>query len=255
MSISASQVSSLRQRTGVSMMACKKALEETGGDEEKAIEILRKKGAAKAVEKSGRATTEGIVVTKIDGNKASVVKLLCETDFVSKNEEFRKIANDTADIALRDGADVAKQSAEQPIKDLFTKLGENMSIEVKVMEGEGIGDYIHSNSKIGVLVNLKDLDTEKAKDVAMQVAAMNPSVINPEDVSDDEVQKEKIIWEDQLKQEGKPEEIMGRIMEGKEKKYREANALMKQSFVKDGNKTVEQYLEGNSVIEFVRFSI
>ena len=255
MSISASQVSSLRQRTGVPMMACKKALEETCGDEEKAIEILRKKGAAKAAEKADRVTTEGVVVTRVEGDKASVVKFLCETDFVAKNEEFRKIADDTAGVALKDGADAAKQFAEQPIKDLFTKLGENMSIEVKVMEGDGIGDYIHSNCKIGVLVNLKDADAEKARDLAMQVAAMNPAVVNPEDISDDEVAKEKVIWEDQLRQQGKPEDILDKIMMGKERKYREESALMKQSFVKDGNKTVEQYLEGNSVTEFVRFSI
>ncbi len=255
MSITASQVNSLRQRTGVSMMQCKKALEETGGDEEKAIELLRKKGAAKAAEKADRATKEGVVITKIDGNKAAVVKLLCETDFVAKNEEFKKIANDAVDIALKEGADSAKESAEQPIKDLFTKLGENMSIEVKVMEGEGIGDYVHSNCKIGTLVSLQSADTDKAKDIAMQVAAMNPAVINPEDISSDLVDKEKEIWADQLKNEGKPEEIIDKIMMGKERKFREESALMKQSFVKDGDKTVEQYLEGNSVTEFVRMAI
>lgn len=255
MSITASQVNSLRKRTGVSMMQCKKALEETGGDEETAIDLLRKKGAAKAVEKADRATKEGIIVAKVDDNKAAVVKLLCETDFVAKNEEFKKIANDAVEVALKDGADAAKESAEQPIKDLFTKLGENMSMEVKVMEGEGIGDYIHSNSKIGTLVNLKSSDPDKAKDIAMQVAAMNPAVINPEDISSDLVDKEKEIWADQLKQEGKPEEIIGKIMMGKERKFREESALIKQSFVKDGDKTVEEYLEGNSVVEFVRMAI
>ncbi|MFC1730919.1 translation elongation factor Ts [candidate division KSB1 bacterium] len=255
MSITASQVNSLRQRTGISMMQCKKALEEVDGDEEKAIEVLRKKGAAKASEKSERVTNEGIVITKIDGNKAAIVKLLCETDFVSKNEDFVKIANDAVDVALSDGADVAKASAEQPIKDLFTKLGENMSIEVKVMEGEGIGDYIHSNCKIGTLVNLKSPDAEKARDIAMQVAAMNPLVVSPEDISDESVAKEREIWKHQLEEEGKPAEIMDKIMIGKEKKFREESALMKQAFVKDGDKTVEQYLDSNSVTEFVRFSI
>ncbi len=255
MSITASQVNALRQRTGVSMMLCKKALEEANGDEEKAIEILRKKGEAKAATKADRETSEGVVVTKVADNKAAIVKLLCETDFVAKNEEFKKIANDAADKALTDGTEAAKASQEQPMKDLFTKLGENMSIEVKVLEGEGIGDYVHSNCKIGSLVKLKDSDSEKARDIAMQVAAMDPEVVNPEDVSDESVAKEKEIWADQLKQEGKPEEIIGKIMEGKERKFREENALMKQSFVKDGDKTVEQYLEGNSVTEFVRMSI
>lgn len=255
MSITATQVNELRKRTGVSMMQCKKALEETGGDEEKAIEFLRKKGAAKAAEKADRTTSEGVIITKVEGNKAAIVKLLCETDFVAKNEEFRKIANDAVEVALKEGADSAKESAQQPIKDLFAKLGENMSMEVKVMEGEGIGDYVHGNFKIGTLISLKSQDTEKAKDLAMHVAAMNPVVINPEEISDEDVAKEKEIWKVQLKNEGKPEEIIDKIMMGKERKFREESALIKQSFVKDGDKTVEQYLEGNSVTEFVRMSI
>lgn len=255
MSITAQQVSSLRQRTGVSMMDCKRALEEAAGDEEKAIDNLRKSGAAKAAKKAGRDTSEGVIITKIDGNKAAIVKLLCETDFVAKNEEFRKIATDAAEAALKDGANAAKDSAQQPIKDLFAKLGENMSMEIKVLEGEGIGDYVHGNMKIGTLISLKSPDAEKAKDVAMHIAAMSPMVISPDEVSDEEVSKEKEIWKDQLAQQGKPAEIIGKIMEGKERKFREENALIKQSFVKDGDKTVEQYLEGNSVTEFVRMSI
>ncbi len=255
MTITASQVNELRQRTGVSMMLCKKALEEAGGDEEKAIDILRQKGEAKAATKAGRDTSEGIIVAKVSDDKAAIVQLSCETDFVAKNEEFIAIANAAADVALKEGAEAAKSSQEQPIKDLFTKLGENMSIEIKVLEGEGIGHYIHSNSKIGALVQLKGSDVERARDIAMQVAAMNPEVTNPEDVSDDSVAKEKEIWKVQLKEEGKPEEIMDKIMMGKERKFREESALMKQSYVKDGEKTVEQYLEGNSVTEFIRMSI
>lgn len=255
MSITASQVNELRQRTGISMMECKKALEEAKGDETKAIEILRKKGAAKAAEKATRATKEGVVITKIKGNKAAIVKLLCETDFVSRNEDFRKIASDAADIALQKGAEAAQQSQEQPLKDLFTKLRENMSIEVKVMEGKGIGEYIHTNSKVGTLVNLKSPDAAKARDVAMHITAMAPRFVSPEDVADEEVAKEKEIWKHQLKEEGKPEAIFDKILMGKEKKYREENSLVKQSFVKDGEKTIEQYLEGNSVVEFLRMSI
>lgn len=255
MSITATQVNELRKRTGVPMMLCKKALEEAGGDDEKAIEILRKKGEAKAATKADRETSEGVVITKIQGNKAAIVKLLCETDFVAKNEEFKKIANDAVEKAITEGADVAKESAEQPIKDLFTKLGENMSIEVRVLEGEGIGDYVHSNSKIGTLVHLQSSDIGKAKDIAMHVAAMSPAVVSPDQVSDELVVKEREIWAEQLKNEGKPEAIIGKIMEGKEKKFREESALMKQSFVKDSEKTIEQYLEGNSVVEFVRMAI
>jgi len=255
MSITATQVNDLRQRTGISMMQCKKALEEAQGNEEKAIEILRQKGAAKAVEKADRVTKQGVVITKVQGSKATIVKLLCETDFVAKNEEFQAIAKNAVDVALKKGAEAAKESQEQPLKDLFSKLGENMAIEVKVMEGEGIADYIHLNNKLGVLVRLKNKDDDKARDVAMQIAAMNPVVINPEDVDDADVAKEKEIWKVQLKNEGKPEQIWNKIMTGKEKKYREESALMKQSFVKNGEQTVEQYLEGNMVIEFMRVAI
>lgn len=255
MSITASQVNSLRQRTGISMMACKRALEEAGGNEDKAIEMLRKKGAAKAAEKSDRSMSEGVIVTKVDGNRAAIVKLTCETDFVTKNEDFKAIANNAVDIAMSDGAEAAKSSQESAIKELFNKLGENMALEVKVLEGEGIGEYVHSNCKLGTLLNLKSSDGEKARDIAMHVTAMSPVVVNPEDIDENEVAKEKEIWREQLKNEGKPEDLIEKIMMGKERKYREESALMKQTFVKDGDKTVEQYLEGNTVIEFIRMAI
>lgn len=255
MSISASQVSKLRARTGVSMMACKKALEEANGDEEKAIDVLRKKGEAKAATKAGRETKEGIIVTKIDGNKAVIVSQYCETDFVSRNKEFVAIANNAAEDALKEGIDLAKEKSDKAIKDLFTKLGENMSIEIDLLEGEGLAEYVHTNGKFGTIVNLKSPDAEKARDIAMHITAMNPVVINPEDLPEDVVIKERSIWTEQLKAEGKPEEIIGRIMEGKEKKFREESALIKQSFVKDNEKTIEQYLEGNTVTKFIRKSI
>ncbi len=255
MSISASQVSALRARTGVSMMACKKALEETNGDEEKAIDILRKKGEAKAATKAGRETKEGLIVTKIDGNKAVIVSQYCETDFVSKNEEFQAIANNAADKSLSDGIDPAKAEADTAIKELFTKLGENMSIEIDLIEGEGLAEYVHTNGKVGTIINLESADAEKARDIAMHITAMNPVVINPEDMPEDVVIREREIWTEQLKEEGKPEEIMGRIMEGKEKKFRAESALIKQSFVKDQEKTIEEYLEGNVITSFVRKGI
>jgi elongation factor Ts len=255
MSITAAQVNELRQRTGISMMACKKALEEAGGDEEKAIEILRKKGEAKAAEKKERATTEGIVVAKTDGDKAAIVKLTCETDFVAKNDEFVTIANKAVDTALASGVEAAKEEADPAIKELFAKLGENMGIEVDVIEGEGIGEYIHTNGKVGTIVNLASKDAEKARDIAMHITAMNPEVINPEDLPEDVVVKEREIWSEQLKNEGRPTEIIDKIMMGKEKKFREESALVKQAFVKDGEKTVEQYLEGNTVTSFVRKAI
>lgn len=255
MSITASQVNSLRQRTGVSMMACKKALEEAGGDEEKAIEILRKKGAAKATEKAGRATKEGLIVTKVKGNKAVMVTQYCETDFVARNEEFVAIANKAAKTALKGGIDAAKSEAEAALKELFTKLGENMSIEIDVIEGEGLAEYVHTTGKVGTIVNLKSKDADKARNVAMHITAMNPRVIKPEDLPEDVVIKEREIWKEQLLAEGKPAEMLDKIMAGKERKFREEAALIKQSFVKDQEKTIEEYLEGNVVESFVRKEI
>lgn len=255
MSITATQVNSLRKRTGISMMQCKNALVEAGGDEEKAIEILRKKGAAKAAKKSERETSEGLIITKIEGNKAVIVSQYCETDFVAKNEDFVAIANNAANTVISSGIDVAKEVAESAIKELFTKLGENMSIEINLIEGAGLAEYVHTNGKVGAIVNLQSSDPEKGRDVAMHITAMNPVVINPEELSEDIVAKEKEIWKEQLKNEGKPEEMIGKIMEGKERKFRAEAALIKQSFVKDPGKTIEQFLDGNIVTAFVRKSI
>ena len=255
MAITASQVNSLRQRTGISMMQCKKALEEANGDEEKAIEILRKKGSAAADEKADRVMREGIILTRVEGNKAVIVTQYCETDFVAKNKEFRDIAEKAAETGLKEGIEVAKNQAEPALKELFTKLGENMSIEVDLLEGEGLGEYVHTNSKVGTIINLKKPDSEKVRDVAMHITAMNPTVVSPEDLPDDVVIKEREIWTEQLKSEGKPEAIIGKILEGKEKKFREESALLKQAFVKDGEKTVEEYLEDNTVETFIRKAI
>lgn len=255
MSITAAQVNELRKRTGISMMQCKKALEEAGGDEEKAIEILRKKGAAKAAEKSSRETTEGLIVSRQGDGKAVLVSLYCETDFVSKNEEFVAIANKAADTALVQGSDAAIAQAEPAIKELFTKLGENMSIEVDVLEGEGVGSYVHTNGKLAALVSLSKSDAEKAKNVAMHITAMNPLVVDPSEVSEELVAKEKNIWADQLKNEGKPAEMIEKIMMGKESKFRAESALVKQDFVMDPSQKIDHYLGGNKVVSFVRRSI
>jgi len=255
MSITATQVNELRQRTGISMMQCKKALEEANGNEEEAIDILRKKGAAKAAEKADRVMKEGIVIAEVKGDKAVVVKLMCETDFVSKNPEFIALANKAAAEALKKGAEATEAAMADELKDLFTRLGENMSLEIRMMEGKGIASYIHTNGKIATLVRLKDTDDQKAKDIAMHIAALSPKHINPEDVPAAEVEKEKEIWKELLRAEKKPEAMFDKIMVGKERKFREENALAKQSFVKNGDQTVEQYLSGNTVVEFIRKSI
>ncbi|QQR84186.1 translation elongation factor Ts [Candidatus Peregrinibacteria bacterium] len=255
MNITAAQVNDLRKRTGVSMMECKNALTEANGDEEKAIEILRKRGAAKAAKKADRDTTEGVVLTETGNGKTAMVKMMCETDFVAKNEEFIAIGQAALKEALANGAEAAMQKEEPALKELFAKLGENMSMEVEVMEGDGVGTYVHSNNKIGVMVNLAQADEEKARDVAMHIAAMDPAVISPSEVSEDLVAKERDIWMDQLQSEGKPADIMEKIMLGKEKKFREEAALLKQAFVKNPDQTIEQFLSGNTVTKFVRIAI
>lgn len=254
MAITAQQVKELRDKTGVSMMACKKALTEADGNEEKAIEILRKKGEAKAAEKSDRSTSEGIVVIC----ENSIAGLRCETDFVARNEDFISLANLIVEKVEAEGVDDIAGKVDSELKTLITKLGENMTIgDAKKITSENavLGSYTHGNNKIGVIVALENGTEEQARDVAMHIAAMNPKYVNPEEVSEELIAKEKDIWADQLKNEGKPEEMIEKIMMGKENKFRAENALLKQSFVKDPNQTVEQYLGNAKIIEFVRVEI
>lgn len=257
MSVSMEQIKELRERTGVSMMACKKALEEANGDMDAAIELLRKKGEAKAADKAERSTAQGAVFVKSEGGKTAIVKLLCETDFVSNGDEFLAIAESIADKLL--AGEITESDKDLPeVKEAILKLGENIQIgEMKIVEGDTVGDYVHSNRKIGVLVSLNGGNTDVARDIAMHVAATNPDVISPDEVSDDVVAKEKEMWSEQLANEGKPAEIMEKIMMGKEKKFREENALLTQAFVKDPDKTIEQLLkEFDATIDsFVRLAV
>lgn len=250
MSVTLEQIKSLRDRTGVSTMACKKALEETMGDEEKALEFLRKKGEAKAAERMDRTTKNGVVAIETQDGKAAIVSLACETDFVAKNEDFIKAAQQIAAKLLNEGenADVTKE-----IADLNIKMGEKVEVkDKKVVSGKNMGKYIHSNNKIAVVVSLNGGDTETAKDIAMHIAAMNPKVISPEDVAKELIDKEREIWTEQLKNEGKPENIIEKIMSGKERKFREESALISQAFVKDPEKTIEMLLGGVKVDGFWR---
>lgn len=255
MDISAKAVMDLRNKIGVSMMAVKKALVEAGGDEEKAIEILRKRGETKSAEKSDRMTGEGSVAISIKGNKACIAALRCETDFVARNDDFVKLSQTIADNFLAKG-EAAQAENEKMVSDAVNTLGESIRLgEFVFIEAPVIGGYIHSNRKIGVLIGLSSGSEEKAKDVAMHAAAMNPTVKNPDEVSSELIAKEREIWIEQLKNEGKPENIMENILKGKEKKFREESALTAQVFVKDNNVTVGQYLEGTQVVEYVRMKI
>lgn len=257
MAISIDQIKKLREATGVSMMACKGALEETDGDFEKAIDLLRKRGEAKAADRAARSTAQGAVVVKSDGGKTAMVELQCETDFVARGEDFLKLAEFLADKLLK--GKIKSEDRDIPeVKNAVLKLGENVQIgNMTLVEGENIGDYVHSNRKIGVLVNLKGGNKELARDIAMHIAATNPRVLSPENIEQSLVDREKSIWTDQLKAEGKPVDIVDKIMTGKEKKFREENALLKQVFVKDPEKTIEQLLKSaNAMVkDFVRFGI
>ncbi len=253
MAITAQQVKELRDRTGVAMMACKKALVESDGDIDQAIEVLRKKGAAKASDKADRSTSEGRVA--ISGR--AIVKILCETDFVGKNDNFVAFVQEIADKASSDGVESAKELFESVKTDKIQEIGENIVLEsIEVLEeGEVVGGYVHTNGKIGTLVVLDGGTSEQAKDLAMHAAAMNPICANPEDVDGDLIEKEKDIAKEQLQNEGKPENIIDKIIVGKIKKFCAERALTSQSFVKDPSMTVAEYLGDAKLIKFVRVSI
>lgn len=247
------QIKKLRDDTGVSTMACKKALEEANGDQEKAIEILRKKGEAKAASRSERSTAQGVVAVSEGQGKVAMITLACETDFVAKNEDFINEAKKLADKVLSEGEEADLSGV---IGDLTIKLGEKIELKnKKIFEGKNIGTYIHSNNKIGTAVVLSGGETEVARDIAMHIAAMNPEYISPDEVPVALVEKEKEIWTAQLKQEGKPENIWPNIMQGKERKFREENALLKQAFVKNPEETIEKLLGDLKIETFTRMSV
>jgi elongation factor Ts len=257
MAVTLDQIKQLRDMTCVSMTACKKALEEAGGDMDKAIDVLRKSGEAKSVDRAARATNQGIVAIKIEGGKAAMTKLLCETDFASRSDDFVKVAEALPEKLL--GGKISDGNKEtQELKDLRMKTGENIQVgDLKIVEGEVLGSYIHTNKKIGVVVALKGGTVDLAKEVAMHAAATKPTCVSPDEVAQELVDKEKEIWTEQLSKEGKPKEIVEKIMMGKEKKFREENALTKQPFVKDPSKTIEQFLSegGASVTAFYRMAV
>jgi len=265
MSISASMVKNLRDRTGVGMMDCKKALTECGGDEERAIAWLREKGLSKAAKRAGRETSEGLitVVFAEDGQSAVMSELKCETDFVAKNEEFIALAQGVANKALEMKTDnVEALPAEiTDLTDLIGKIGENMQVgclAYMALTQEGIiGSYVHSNNKLGVLVKLHGPATpELAKDIAMQIAAANPMCICPDQVPAETLAQEKEIYLGQAKEEGKPQQIAEKIVEGRIRKYFQEVCLCEQSFIKDEKKTIKDLLgKDTTIVQFFRFAV
>jgi len=271
MAISASTVKELRERTGAGMMDCKKALTETGGDMQKAIDYLREKGIAKAAKKSGRIAAEGAVAAYIssDGKTGVLLEVNCETDFTANNENFRALektiieyiaANKPADLdALNDGVVDGKK-----ISDLVTEatatIGEKISIRrFTTYETTGkLTTYIHMGGKIGVLVEMTGGSDQLGKDVAMQIAAANPSAVDRAGVDATELEHEKEILRKQALEEGKPEKIVERMVEGRINKFYKEVCLVEQEFVKSDpsdKKTVKDILGGEKVLRFTRYQL
>ncbi len=269
--ITASQVKELREKTGAGMMDCKKVLTETNGDEEKAIELLRERGIAKAAKKSDRIAAEGLVATYVsDDNKVGVVvEVNAETDFVAKNEEFRGFVADVAEqIAKENPANVEELLNQKSIKDnsktvgevltnKIATIGENMSIRrFERFEANGlIESYIHGDGKIGVLVELEGGDSNLAKDICMQIAAARPEYLDKASVPAERVEKEMEVLKAQAMNEGKPAEIAEKMVQGRLGKFYAEICLVEQDFVKDPDTKVGKLVEskGAKILRFARF--
>ncbi len=270
MAITAAMVKELRERTGAGMMECKKALTETNGDMEAAIEHLRKTGLAKADKKAGRTAAEGVVVmaSSDDGKTAVLVEINSETDFVAKDDNFKTFANRVAEVALASGADNIEallaadyedgKTVEQARQELIAKVGENIQVRrmVRVQTEHMIGAYIHGG-RIGVLVEQEGGDAELAKDIAMHVAAISPAYVDADSVPADVVEKEKSILVAQAQESGKPADIIEKMIQGRLRKFLAEITLLGQPFVKDGDITVEKLLKskGAKVLGFHRLAV
>ena len=272
MQITAKMVKELRERTGAGMMDCKKALTETGGDLDAAAEHMRKTGLAKADKKASRVAAEGVVAIKVadDGGSAVMVEVNCETDFVSRGDEFAGFADGIAEVVMATApTDIAALSAaplasglsvEQTRLDLIARLGENMSVRRFVSvdtAGDGIvGLYRHGN-RIGVLVHITGGDMDLAKDLAMHIAASRPSVISQDEVAADLVAKEKEIFSAQAAESGKPPEIIEKMVVGRIRKFLDEQSLLGQPFVKDPGVKVGKLLKskGAEVVRFERMEV
>jgi elongation factor Ts len=268
MSISASMVKELRERTGAGMMECKKALVETDGDMEAAAELLRKSGQAKADKRAGRVAADGRIVIKADGGKAVMVEVNSETDFVAKDENFAAFAEAVADAALASGTtDVEAfasesladgRSVEQARTDLIAKVGENISVRrIAVIGSNGpLGHYTHG-TKIGAAVALEGGDEELARDIAMHVAAINPTCIDESGVPGETLERERRIFAEQAAESGKPADIVEKMVSGRIAKFLKEITLVGQPFVKDDKISVGKLLDkaGARVTSFVRFEV
>ena len=263
MTIKAQDVKELREKTGLGMMECKKALEEANGNLEEAIKNLRKSSALKAEKKASRTAIEGIITSKISDKEITFVEVNCETDFVAKDENFINFCEEALKVAVDTSSeenllDEVSERMEKQRMSLVQKIGENIIIrKVKKITGEVLESYIHSNKKIAAGVSLDQGSSEIAKEVAMHIAASNPIVLSPEDLDESYINSEREIFRSQVEKEDKPEEIKEKMIQGKLNKQLADVSLLKQPFVKDPSKSVEAFLsESNTkVSSFIRIEV
>ncbi len=273
--ISAADVNKLRQMTGAGMMDCKKALTETNGDFDTAVDFLRKRGAKVSAARADRDAKEGAIIAKTsaDHKLGIIIQLSCETDFVAKNEDFVKFANSIADLALANkpanadalkALDLVGQPLSERLMEQVGKIGEKIDVvKYEIVEANNVVAYIHGSNRLGVLVAMNNAPTESnlaaGRDAAMQVAALNPAAVDKDGVDSTVIEREMEIAKDQIRAEGKPENMIEKIAQGKLAKFYKENTLLNQEFVKDGSLTVAQMLDkvenGLTVTLFKRISL
>jgi len=269
--ITASEINKLRQQTGAGMMDCRKALVESNGDFESAIDYLRKKGQKVAALRGDREAKEGVVIAQTTGDKKTgyIINVSCETDFVSKNAEYIAFAQSIMDAAIANKVNnveelnstkIGDETIADKLNEQVAKIGEKISVSrFEKLEAPFVASYIHGNYRMGVLVGLNKENTEAGKDVAMQIAAMNPIAVDQSSVPAETVERERNIAIEQIKAEGKPAEMAEKIAAGKINKFFKESTLLAQAFVKDGNKSVSDYLNSVSpelkVLSFKRVAL
>ena len=270
--IKASDVKELREKTGAGMLDCKKALEANNGDMEKSIDWLREKGIAKAAKKESRIAAEGLTEATTDGNNAIILEVNCETDFVAQNDEFKKLVSSIMKTLLNNDAKTVEEANELTIVDgsetigdaivnFTAKIGEKISFrrfeKVTKTDSQNFGIYSHMGGKITSLVVLDGASAEVAKDVAMHVAAMNPTAIKRDEVPAELVERESHVIKEQVMQEGKPEAIAEKMVTGRLNKFYKEICLEEQAFIKDSGMSVLDYVKSNngSIVKMVRFAV
>ena len=265
--ITAALVKELREITGAGMMDCKKALVECEGDKDKAIDYLREKGIAKAAKKAGRIASEGVVAAASNGSTACIVEVNSETDFVAKNENFQNlvkkiaehiVATKPADMDALNASELDGKTVADVMTEAVASIGEKLSLrrfEVYTSEDGKLATYIHMGGKIGVIVELSGGEDELGKDVAMQIAAAKPQCISRADVDTDALAHEREVLRKQALEEGKPEKIVEKMVDGRINKYYKEVCLVEQEFVKDSDKTIKDILGGVEVRRFARFEM